>query len=116
MQAGIEYCLKIDEGERHTFLIQKLGLGRVKLHVFIACGNDAIESAELKALSFHCSHTSTKIKNQVITQSICDFHASLESISLSRSEDDMHLLIRKMILQKLLIIEGVSGASYHVDV
>jgi hypothetical protein len=28
----------------------------------------------------------------------------------------MHLLIRKMILQKLLIIEGVSGASYHVDV
>ena len=80
------------------------------MHILIARCYDAVEAAQLDALTLHVLHAAAEVQDQVVTQAVCDFHAPLECISLSRREDDIHLLICEMVLQKLLVLKVVRGA------
>ena len=116
MQARLQHCLIIDESDCRAFLVQKLALGRVKLHVLITRGNNAVEATQLENLSLHVFHAAAEVQHQVIAQAIRNIHAPLESVSLGWRENDVHLLISEILLQKLLIFEAIRGACNHADV
>ena len=86
------------------------------MHILISSSYHSIETTKFQALSFHLYHGSTKIKYQIIPESIGDFHTSREGVSFCRRENYVHLLICKMILEKFLIFEAVGGACDHANV
>ena len=110
MKPGIEQSREVDECQRDAFLVEKFGLWWIELHVLIACGNYTVKTAQLNALSLHILHASAEIKDQIIAKPIGNLHAPLKGVSLSRSEDDVHLLVCEMVLEEFLVVEAVCGA------
>ena len=86
------------------------------MHVLVCSGYDTVEATEFQALSFHLDHAATEIKYKVIAKSIRYLHTPLKRISFSWRKNDIHLLVGKMILQKLLIFKAVSSTSDHTHI
>ena len=61
-------------------------------------------------------HGSREIQDEVVSDAVCDFHALLPGVSFGWCENDIHLLVCEMVLQELLILEAISGASNHAHI
>lgn len=116
VKAGLKQGLVIYEGYCGALLIQKFALRRVKLHILVARRYYTIEAAQLQYLPLHVLHRPTKIEYEVIPNHIRNFHTPLKCVSFCGCEYDIHLLIGKMILQKLLIFKAICGTCYHTDI
>ena len=77
---------------------------------------DTVEAAQLQALSLHVLHGATEIKYQVVANAVGDLHTPLKRISFRRSEYYVHLLVRKVILQELLIFKTIRCAGNHAHI
>lgn len=61
-------------------------------------------------------HAASKVEYQIVSKSISNVHTSLKGVPLCGSEYNIHLLVCKVLLQKLLIFKTISGACDHAHV
>ena len=61
-------------------------------------------------------HRSREIKDEVVSDAVCNFHALLPGVSFSWRENDIHLLVCEMVLKEFLIFEAISSARNHADI
>jgi hypothetical protein len=113
VQARLEHRWEVNERQGYALLGEELRLWWVHLHLIEGSRNDTVEADELEALPLHLFHATAEVKDEIVAQPVSDLHASLAGVTLGRRENNVHWLVREMVLQKLLILEAVRRARDH---